>query len=138
MNGRPVPDRWLRFSAVGVIGIGAQLAALAFFHGAVGLGYLAATALAVECAILHNFAWHVHWTWRDRAGPGTTFGRLLRFNFTTGLVSLACNLAGMRLLTGVYRIPYLAANLLSIAAGAIANYLVADLFVFRGAMCHHR
>lgn len=138
MTGRPSLDRWLRFNAVGVIGIGAQLAALAFFHRAVGLDYLPATALAVECAILHNFAWHVRWTWRDRASPGSTVARLLRFNFTTGLVSLACNLAGMRVMTGVYRVPYLAANLLSIAAGAMANYLVADLFVFRRAMCHHR
>jgi putative flippase GtrA len=138
MTGRPVLDRWLRFNAVGVIGIGVQLAALACFHRAVGLDYLLATALAVECAILNNFAWHVRWTWRDRTSPGTTFARLLRFNFTTGLVSLACNLAGMRVLAGEYRVPYLAANLLSIAAGAIANYLVADLFVFRRAMCHHR
>jgi putative flippase GtrA len=138
MTGRSSLDRWLRFNAVGVIGIAAQLAALAFFHRAVGLDYLLATALAVECAILHNFAWHVHWTWRDRVNPGTTCALLLRFNVTTGLVSLACNLAGMRVLTGAYRVPYLAANLLSIAAGAIANYLVADFFVFRRAMCHHR
>lgn len=138
MTGRPALDRWLKFNAVGIIGIVAQLAALAFFQRVIGLGYLVATALAVECAILHNFAWHVHWTWRDRVDHGTTFTRLIRFNLTTGVVSLACNLAGMRMLTGVYRVPYLAANLLSIAASAIANYLVADLFVFRRAMCHHR
>jgi putative flippase GtrA len=138
MTGPPAVDRLLKFNAVGVIGIGAQLAALAFFHRAVGLDYLPATALAVECAILHNFAWHVRWTWRDRAKTGATFARLLRFNFSTGLVSLVCNLAGMRVLTVGYRVPYLAANLMSIAAGAIANYVVADLFVFRRAMCHHR
>jgi putative flippase GtrA len=138
MTGRPGFQRWLKFNAVGVIGIGAQLAALAFFHRAVGLGYLAATALAVECAILHNFAWHERWTWRDCARPGSTVGRLLRFNCSAGLVSLVCNLAGMSVLVGAYRVPYLAANLLTITAGAIANYLAADLFVFRRPMCHHR
>jgi putative flippase GtrA len=138
MSGRPGLHRWLKFSAVGIIGIGAQLAALAFFHSAVGLGYLPATALAVECAILHNFAWHLCWTWRDRPSPSSTVGRLLRFNFSAGLVSLVCNLAGMRLLVGEYRVPYLAANLLSVASAAIANFLVADLFVFRRAMCHYR
>lgn len=138
MTGRPALQRWLKFNAVGVIGIGAQLAALALFHRAVGLGYLTATALAVECAILHNFAWHERWTWRDRASPGSTVARLLRFNFSVGLVSLVCNVAGMRILVGAHRVPYLAANLLCIAAGAIANFLAADLFVFRRPMCHHR
>jgi len=26
--------------------------------GRIGVGYLAATAIAVECAVLHNFLWH--------------------------------------------------------------------------------
>ncbi len=131
--------RWFKFNAVGVIGIGAQLAALAVLHGAIGLDYLPATALAVECAILHNFVWHECWTWRDRAEEGgSPAGRLLRFQLSAGAVSIVCNLAGMRLLVGAYHAPYLAANLLSIGAGAIANYFAADLFVFRRAVCHHR
>ncbi|MGA7235462.1 MAG: GtrA family protein [Bryobacteraceae bacterium] len=130
--------RWLKFNTVGAIGIGAQLAALAFFHRALRLGYLAGTALAVECVILHNFAWHERWTWSDCASPGSTVARLLRFNFSVGLVSLVCNVAGMRVLVGAYRMPYLAANLVCVAAGAIANFLAADLFVFRRPMCHHR
>lgn len=56
MTALPITVRWLRFSIVGALGIGAQLATLAFFHRALGLHCLGATALAVECAILHNFA----------------------------------------------------------------------------------
>jgi putative flippase GtrA len=129
--------RWFRFSAVGAAGAVAQLAALAFFHAVIGLGYLTATALAVEFAILHNFLWHELWTWRDRAN-GSPAGRLLRFQFTAGAVSLVCNLACMRIMTGGHHAPYLVANAASIAVGAIANYLAADLFVFRRAVCHHR
>lgn len=139
MTFQPEFYRWLRFNAVGAIGVGAQLAALAFFHRAVGLSYLPATALAVECAILHNFAWHERWTWRDRTTlTGSPAARLLRFQLSAGLVSIVCNLAGMRLLVGAYHAPYLAANLLSIGAGAIANYFAADLFVFRRSVCHYR
>jgi putative flippase GtrA len=111
---------------------------IAVFHRAVGLGYLTATALAVECAILHNFAWHERWTWRDCASAGSTVARLLRFNFSVGMVPLICNLAGMRVLTDEYRLPYLAANLLSIGSRRHCKFLVADLFVFRRPMCHHR
>jgi putative flippase GtrA len=116
---------------VGVLGIAAQLGALAFFHRVLGWNYLVATALAVESAILHNFIWHERWTWRDRAENGSAAIRLLRFHCGVGVVSLAVNIAGMRWLAGTYRVPYLAANLLSIAAGAAANFAVADLFAFR-------
>jgi putative flippase GtrA len=124
--------RWVKFATVGAIGIVAQLAALGFLHGALGLNYLVATALAVECAILHNFVWHERWTWRDRPSVNRSpAGRLLRFHLSAGLVSMVCNLAGMRVLAGALHAPYLAANLLSIGLSSAANFLAADLFVFR-------
>jgi putative flippase GtrA len=138
MTAGPVLRRWLKFNAAGAIGIVVQLAALTFFHSVAGLGYLPATAIAVECAILHNFIWHERWTWRDRAGSDTALARLLRFHLSTGLVSLVCNLAGMRLLADVYGMPYPAANLITIAAGAPVNFLAADLFVFRRTACGFR
>lgn len=123
--------RWIKFQIVGAMGVGAQLAGLAFFHRVLGLPDLAATALAVECAILHNFLWHERWTWRDRAGQGSRLGRWLRFQAGAGLISLAVNLPGMELLAGRGRLPYLLANLLCIACGAVANFLAADAFAFR-------
>ena len=66
--------RFLKFNGVGAIGFALQLALLALLLR-LGLHYLAATALAVELTILHNFAWHERWTWRDRpaaaGGPST-------------------------------------------------------------------
>ena len=130
-------SRWLRFSAVGVIGVVAQLAALGFLHGFLSLNYPAATAFAVEAAVLHNFIWHKRWTWRDRPRQnGGAAIRLLRFNLSTGLVSILTNLASMHLLVGTHHAPYLAASLMSISAGVVANFLVSDLFVFRDPHSH--
>jgi hypothetical protein len=58
-----------------------------------GWNYLVSTAAAVEAAVLHNFAWHQRWTWRDRrpASAHETLGRLLRFHALNGAVSLAGN-----------------------------------------------
>jgi putative flippase GtrA len=124
--------RWLKFSAVGAIGIVVQMGALAILRSGLHVQYLLATALAVEAAVLHNCVWHEFWTWRDRTGGHSGFlGRLLRFNFTTGAVSLAVNLGIMRLLVGQFRIPYLLANLIAIAAGSVANYLASEFWVFR-------
>jgi putative flippase GtrA len=124
----------LKFNAVGAIGIGVQLAALAILKGLLRLPYLTATALAVEAAVLHNFIWHELWTWKDRrATGGGAFSRLVRFHLGNGLVSIAVNLVAMRLLVGRFHMQYLIANLLAIAAGSLANFFISDLLVFRRA-----
>ncbi|MBZ5577080.1 MAG: GtrA family protein [Acidobacteriia bacterium] len=130
MKVRDFFQRWLKFNTVGAIGIGVQLAALAILRSGLGIHYLVATGLAVETAVLHNFVWHERWTWVDRTGPRGVVLRLLRFNLSTGLVSLVTNLALMRLLVGRFHIQYLIANLLSIAAGSLANFFLSDWFVF--------
>jgi dolichol-phosphate mannosyltransferase len=127
--------RWLQFNTVGGIGIGVQLTALTVLKSLLGLHYQLATGIAVEIAILHNFLWHERWTWRDRpAGLRESLRRLLRFNLTTGGLSLFSNLVLMRVLVGAFGLHYLLANLLAIAATSIANFLVSEFFVFRSAL----
>src|SRR5436305_5608022 len=114
--------RWLKFNAVGVIGIGVQLAALTILKALLHVQILWATALAVEIAVLHNFAWHERWTWKGRGAPNGVLIRLLRFNLTTGALSTLWNLLCMRLLVGQLHMQYLVANLLAIAVTSIANF----------------
>jgi len=125
--------RWLKFNLVGAIGIFVQLAALGILNGILKLNYLPATALAVEAAVLHNFLWHERFTWADRASVTRrqAFGRLVRFNLTTGAVSIFGNLLLMRLLVGQAHLPALAANLVSIAVCSLANFLASEYIVFR-------
>jgi len=125
--------RWLKFNLVGAIGIVLQLAVLGILNGALKLGYLPATALAVEAAVLHNFVWHERFTWADRASVTRrqTLLRLVRFNLTTGAVSILGNLLLMRLLVGQAHLPPLAANLASIAGCSLVNFLVSEYIVFR-------
>ena len=47
--------RWMKFNAVGGVGIGVQLAVLLYLKNRFHLGNLWATALAVEAAVVHNF-----------------------------------------------------------------------------------
>jgi putative flippase GtrA len=126
---------WLKFNAVGALGIVVQLAALTILTKWMHVEYLVATALAVEIAVLHNFVWHERWTWVDRAGAKgdvrLLVGRLVRFNLSTGGVSIVSNLLLMRLLVGQMHLPILLANMLSIAITSLANFLLSDRFVFR-------
>lgn len=129
----PLLSRWLRFNFVGLVGIGVQLAALTLLKEVLHLGYLAATAVAVETAVLHNFVWHEKFTWKDRAGGGmrAVLLRLLRFHLGNGLVSILGNLALMRVLVGWLHVHYLVANLITIAICSLLNFLVSERFVFR-------
>ncbi len=125
---RSTATRWLKFNLVGGMGIAVQLLMLVALKTGLHLNYLIATALAVETAVVHNFLWHERFTWADRAGAG--FARFLKFNLTTGLFSIAGNLALMKLLAGLGHMNYLLANGLTIAACSVINFLVSDGFVF--------
>jgi len=112
------------------MGMTLQLALLSALTGLLNVHYLAATALAVESAILHNFLWHDRWTWRDRDGDGKRFGRLLRFQGTTGLVSIFGNLAFMRLFVGQLSLHPVAGSIASVACCAALNFVLNDRIVF--------
>ena len=58
--------RGMKFYIVGAAGIGVQLAAAWVLRNSLSFSPAVATAIAVEAAVLHNFAWHEHWTWRER------------------------------------------------------------------------
>ena len=124
--------RWCKFNLVGGIGIGVQLIALFLMKGIFGLDYLFSTAVAVEAAVIHNFVWHEQFTWADRvhASWRTSLVRLLRFNLTTGAVSIVGNLALMKVMVGQGHMNYLLANGIAIALCSIVNFLVSDGWVF--------
>jgi len=125
--------RWMVFNLVGVLGILIQLATLAALTSWLGLHYLVGTGLAVEAAVLHNFVWHEHWTWSDRAGRhnGGVWKRLVRFHLANGALSLGGNIILMRLLVGSWSMNYALANLVTIGICSILNFLAGDRFVFR-------
>ena len=60
--------RWLKFNAVGAMGMAVQITTLAVGVHLLELHYILATVLAVEAALLHNFVWHVTWTWPAATG----------------------------------------------------------------------
>jgi putative flippase GtrA len=121
--------RWLKFNVVGAIGIAVQLGMLALLTSALGINYLFATGLAVEATVLHNFLWHAAFTWADRRAPNR-LARLVKFNLTTGVFSIGGNLFAMKVLVEIAGMSYLPANLLSVTACSLFNFLIADRAIF--------
>ena len=134
--------RWCKFNFVGGIGIAVQFAALFALKSMLHFNYLAATALAVEAAVVHNFVWHEQFTWVDRIKPDRvkpdrirtawrgSVSRFLRFNLTNGAVSILGNLALMKVMVGEGHMNYLVANAIAITLCSLANFLVSDKWVF--------
>lgn len=119
--------RFLRFNVVGVLGVVVQLAALTIFNRATPAHYLLTSSLAVEVAVLHNFVWHLHYTWPETP---SRLAVLVRFHLSSGLVSLAGNITLMRLFVHRFHIPIILANALAIACCGAANFLLAHYWVF--------
>lgn len=125
--------RWFTFNGVGMVGLAVQLGVLALLVHGLHWHYLIATVVAVEAAVLHNFIWHQHVTWRDRRdmGPDSVLVRLGRFHLLNGAISLVGNVALMALLTGGLEMDPLPANVLSVLACSVINFLASEVLVFR-------
>jgi putative flippase GtrA len=121
---------WLKFNAVGGMGIGVQVIVLTVLKSGLHVGYLLATALAVEAAVVHNFVWHERFTWVERESKNVAL-RFLKFNLTAGAFSILGNVLLMALLVDLVRMNYLLANLATIALCSLCNFAVSDRFVFQ-------
>ena len=124
--------RWFTFSSVGLIGLGVQILCLWLLAGVLHLDAVVAAVAATELTVLHNFVWHLRWTWADRPSSSIeTFRRLLRFNVSNGGISIIGGAALMALLVRGLSVHYLVANLISVAACSLANLIVSDIWAFR-------
>ena len=122
--------RWGKFNLVGAIGMVVQLAALALLNRWTAGHYLIASAAAIEITLLHNFVWHLHYTWRDRRDRSALLGQFVRFHLSNGLVSMLGNLALMRILVQEARMPVIAANCIAILCCSILNFCLGNNWAF--------
>jgi putative flippase GtrA len=110
-----------------------QLILVSLLTKCFGVFSAAATIVAVEITILHNFVWHERFTWRNRAPRDARqlASRLWRFHAGNGFVSLAGNTILMYCLVERLRAPVLPAAVGAIVLCSLANFLIADRWVFR-------
>ncbi|GBE30743.1 MAG TPA: GtrA family protein [Bacteroidetes bacterium] len=128
-------SRFLKFGAVGLLGVGVNMAGYALWHEVFGVEDYLARVFAIEIAVLHNFAWNYFWTWKDRGrNYSNYFGRLLRYHgstfFASFLIPLGVGWAVDRAM-GDYPFANYISHLSGIAVGMMVNYLISDLWVFR-------
>ncbi len=122
--------RWCKFNVVGAMGMAVQLGSLALLNRVTGGRYLLATVVALELTLVHNFVWHLHYSWRDRRDRSALARQFLRFHLSNGLVSMAGNLALMPVLVHGARIPVVASNAIAILCCSILNFCLGSNWTF--------
>jgi putative flippase GtrA len=131
-------NRLAPFFLSGLAGFVAQVGAVWLLVSLTTVHYAVATVLAVELAIVVNFIFHERWTWRDRTGGAGgakdaqgAMGRLLRFNALTGITSILGGVLVTALLVESMGMNAVVANILSVMALGVVNFIGADTLVFR-------
>jgi putative flippase GtrA len=124
--------RFGKFNLVGVLGAALQLLLIWLLTKPLRLPAIAATPLAVEIVVLHNFVWHQRFTWRDRQlnNMREKMARLWRFHLGNGLVSLLGNTALIYLLVDCFNLPIIPASIAAIIACSLLNFVIADRWVY--------
>lgn len=121
-----------RFTVVAALGMAVQLSVVTLLVRVFAADPTAATIAGVSCAVLHNFAWHLRWTWRDRMTAGASrLAALARFTSANGAVSLAGSAVMIPILTGPIGLAAVTANLVTIGTCGGVNYWLGDRVCFR-------
>src|SRR5271170_4554646 len=105
---------FIKFSIVGLVGVGVNEGLLSLLTRIMGVYLLAAGAIAIEISILSNFVLNDLWTFRDRRS-GNAGSRLVKFNLLM-LAGLVVNLAVLYAGTAYFGIVPEVANLIGIGA----------------------
>ena len=94
---------------------------------------MAATALAVETAVLHNFVWHERTPGSTCPGAAGAMspGACCASMPGTAPISILGNLALMRLFVGTLHMNHYVASVMAIALCSLLNFAASEWFVFR-------
>jgi len=125
-------ERFGKFSLVGILGAALQVS---LFHLLIGYPHIpaaAASAIAVEIVVLHNFLWNERFTWSSRRNVSQRQRaiRLWRFHLGNGLVSMVGNTLLTFCFVDQLHAPPVPSAVAAIAVCAPVNFLIADRWVY--------
>jgi putative flippase GtrA len=124
------PHNWvqlIKFCAVGASGYVVNLSVFALCVEGLGIHHLAAATIAFVVAVLNNFWWNRHWTFRARSGHAGF--QAARF-FTVSIVAFLFAASILELLVSVAEMPKLPAQAISIVMATPLNFIGNKMWSF--------
>src|SRR3972149_9936774 len=130
---RSLDRRPVRFLLVGLTGVGVNTVVLGIATRGVGLAVFWGGLMAALISTGTNFLLNDAFTWRDRrvGGLRPSLGRLVRYYITT-FGGNVIYLGMLTLLTHGLDLFLLLANLMAIGVGGTFNYLLHNVWTWRG------
>ncbi len=125
------PHNWLqlmKFCAVGASGYVVNLCVFALFVGPLDTHHLVAATAAFAVAVLNNFWWNRHWTFRARGGRAGF--QAARF-FTVSVAAFIFAAAVLELLVSVAGMAEVRAQAIAIIAATPLNFIGNKMWSFR-------
>jgi dolichol-phosphate mannosyltransferase len=125
------PHNWLqlmKFCAVGASGYVVNLCVFALCVGPLDTHHLVAATAAFAVAVLNNFWWNRHWTFRARGGRAGF--QAARF-FTVSVGAFVFAAAVLELLVSVVGLAELPAQAIAIIAATPLNFIGNKMWSFR-------
>ena len=117
----------VKFCAVGASGYVVNLCVFAVCVGLLDAHHLVAATAAFAVAVLNNFWWNRHWTFRARGGHAGF--QAARF-FTVSIAAFVFAAAILELLVSVAGVPELPAQAISIIAATPLNFIGNKMWSF--------
>jgi dolichol-phosphate mannosyltransferase len=124
------PHNWVqlvKFCVVGASGYVVNLCVFALCVEVLDLHHLVAATVAFVVAVMNNFLWNRHWTFR--AGRGRASFQAARF-FTVSVVAFLFAASILELLVSVAEMPELPAQAISIVMATPLNFIGNKMWSF--------
>jgi putative flippase GtrA len=130
-SGLRKPHNWvqlIKFCGVGASGYVVNLCVFALCVEVVGLHHLMGATIAFVVAVMNNFWWNRHWTFR--AGQGHAGFQAARF-FTVSVAAFLFAASVLELLVSVAELPELPSQAIAVVAATPLNFLGNKMWSFR-------
>jgi putative flippase GtrA len=130
-SGLRKPHNWvqlIKFCAVGGSGYVVNLSVFALCVEVIGLHHLVGATAAFVVAVMNNFWWNRHWTFR--AGQGHAGFQAARF-FIVSVAAFLFAATVLELLVSVAELPELPSQAIAIVAATPLNFIGNKMWSFR-------
>ena len=130
-HGMRRPHNWVqlgKFLAVGLSGYVVNLAVFTLSIELLNLHHIPAATAAFAVAVMNNFWWNRHWTFR--AGDGHAGFQAARF-FTVSVTAFLIQVTMLELLISVGELPKVLAQAISLALATPVNFIGNKMWSFR-------
>ena len=120
-----------KFFLVGITGFVINNGGLWLLYSQLGIALFFASPLSISMAIVNNYIFHHYYTWKkNRDKRRFTFKQGLWRYFVTASFSAGINYVVLIVLSEIFSVYYLTANVIGILAGSIFNFTLSEKWIF--------